>query len=90
MRWQRGCGGGGGGVMMLVMAVSVGEYRGGDVGGSEVVVWWQRRCGSHDDGGVVEMRMCGGSVVGVAWRWLVVRQLVAGKRMTTPENLVCG
>ncbi|GKG24963.1 hypothetical protein Tco_0395591, partial [Tanacetum coccineum] len=53
--------------MMLVMAVSVGDDRGGDVGGSEVVAWWQRRCGSHDDGGVVEMRMCGGSVVGVAW-----------------------
>ncbi|GKF61417.1 hypothetical protein Tco_0181471 [Tanacetum coccineum] len=67
MRWQRGCGGGGGGVMMLVMAVSVGDDRGSDVGGSKVVAWWQRRCGSYDDGGVVEMRMCGGSVVGVAW-----------------------
>ncbi|GKD25457.1 hypothetical protein Tco_1231671 [Tanacetum coccineum] len=83
MRWQRGCGGGGGGVMMLVMAVSVGDDRGADVGGSEVVVWRQWLCGIHDDGGVVEMRMCGGSVVGsdVGWRgggWWC-RRLVAEK-----------
>ncbi|GJU24418.1 hypothetical protein Tco_1163039 [Tanacetum coccineum] len=87
MRWQRGCDGGGSGVIMLVMAVSVGDDRGGDIGGSEVVAWRQRRCGSHDDGDVVEMRICGGSVVGggVGWRgggWWC-RRLVAGK---WPEN----
>ncbi|GKD66337.1 hypothetical protein Tco_1308445 [Tanacetum coccineum] len=59
--------------------VSVGDGR----GGSEVVAWWQRLCGSHDDGGVVEMRMCGGSVVGggVGWHrggWWC-RRLVAEK-----------
>ncbi|GKB07967.1 hypothetical protein Tco_0836251 [Tanacetum coccineum] len=67
------------------LKVSVGDDRGGDVGGSEVVAWWQRRCGSHDDGGVVEMRMCGGSVVGggVGWRGCsggVVGSLEYGRR----------
>ncbi|GJX55666.1 hypothetical protein Tco_0285563, partial [Tanacetum coccineum] len=31
------------------------DDRGSDVGGSEVVAWWQRLCDSHDDGGVVKM-----------------------------------
>ncbi|GJY77482.1 hypothetical protein Tco_0482598 [Tanacetum coccineum] len=49
----------------------IGDIVGGDVVGSEQwVAWWQRRCSSHDDGGVVEMRMYDGSVVGggVGWR----------------------
>ncbi|GJS81885.1 hypothetical protein Tco_0748426 [Tanacetum coccineum] len=59
------CGAGDGeAVMWRRGGVSIGDDRGGDVGGSEVVARWQRRCGSHDNGGVVEMRMCGGSVVG--------------------------
>ncbi|GKE52142.1 hypothetical protein Tco_1487298 [Tanacetum coccineum] len=86
MRWQRGCGGGGGGVMMLVMAVSV-----RDIMVVMLVVrrWW--RGGSHNDGGVVEMRMCGRSVVGVAWRWLVVS--AAGGRIKdngVEKFSVCG
>ncbi|GKB82572.1 hypothetical protein Tco_0949467 [Tanacetum coccineum] len=44
MRWQRGCGGGGSGVMMLVVVVSVGDDRGGDVGGGSVD-WGRSWCG---------------------------------------------
>ncbi|GKF96431.1 hypothetical protein Tco_0289166 [Tanacetum coccineum] len=56
-----------------------------------VVAWWQRRCGSHDDGGVVETRMCGRSVVGVAWRWLVVSAAGGGIKDNGVEKFsVCG
>ncbi|GKG31654.1 hypothetical protein Tco_0426604, partial [Tanacetum coccineum] len=56
--------GGSSGVMMLVMPVSVGDDRCGDVGGSEVAMLVVRRWWRGGSGGVVEMRMCGGSVVG--------------------------
>ncbi|GJY18823.1 hypothetical protein Tco_0390314 [Tanacetum coccineum] len=37
----------------------------------------------HDDGGVVEMRMCGGSVVGVAWDGV---EVVGGAGGWWPES----
>ncbi|GKE24920.1 hypothetical protein Tco_1436432 [Tanacetum coccineum] len=57
---------------------------GGGCDGSVVaVVVAARLCGSHDDGGVVEMRMCGGSVVGVAWDGV---EVVGGAGGWWPES----